>query len=112
MFKSKSRNKSLFPHYSIVPLFHYFFMKALSVFIKVHPYPKKFKVCRGALPRALREFGVKDDKTLFLTLGTSNSRHSRHCIYVHLRPICLYSAFHTPNSAIDWAIDFSPGIKF
>jgi len=35
MLKSKSKNKSLFPHYSIVPLFHYFFMNALSVFIRV-----------------------------------------------------------------------------
>ena len=39
------------------------------MFIRVHPRPKKFGVCRGALPRARTEFGVKGDKTLFLTLG-------------------------------------------
>jgi hypothetical protein len=49
---------------------------ALSVCIRVHPRPKKFGVCRGALLRARAEFGVKGDKALFLTLG--NFRHFRH----------------------------------
>jgi hypothetical protein len=38
------------------------------VFIRVHPRPKKFGVCRGVLPRARSEFGVQGDKTLFLAL--------------------------------------------
>ncbi len=46
----------------------------MSVFIRVHPRPKWFGVCRGALRRALAEFGVKGDKALFLILGILEGR--------------------------------------
>jgi len=61
MLKSKGK-KIVVP-----PLFHYFFMNALSVFIR----SKKVR-SRGEFetrPYPL-EFGVKGDKFLFLTLGT------------------------------------------
>ena len=57
--------------YSIIPKFHY----SSPLILCVHPRPKKFRVCRGALPRARME-KVKGDKALFLTLD--NFRHFRH----------------------------------
>jgi len=35
----------------------------------------------GALPRARKEFGVKSDKALFLTLGTLGTPNSRHFLF-------------------------------
>jgi hypothetical protein len=68
------------------------------VLIRVHPRPKKFGVCRGALLRARREFGVKGDKALFLILGTRNFGH--FLIRVHLclsGPIRFFYCFHDQN---------------
>ncbi len=60
-------------------------------FIRVNPCPKKFGVCRGALLRARPEFGAKGNESLFLTLGTPKSRHFLTCVL--LCPMLFYDLF-------------------
>jgi len=88
--KIKSPNPLLL--YSNIPIY----------MLCVHPCAKKFGVCRGALLRARTEFGVKDDKTLFLTLGIlgiSNFRHS-YLYYCFVKSSILVRRIWVENASL------------
>jgi hypothetical protein len=87
--------------------FHFIWDLVLGIcpnpFIRVYPWPKKFEGCRGALLRARTEFGVKGDKSLFLTLGSFLSVFI--CVYLcpDIKPLsCGAGALYLSVSQYDF----------